>query len=63
MPGVGRRLADPAVVGVSRSGGGYLAVLRDRSFRRLVVFGLVLTTCGYAQIEVGFTAYSVRVAG
>ena len=37
-------------------------MLRDRPFRRLVIFGLVLTTCGYAQIEVGFTAYSVRVA-
>lgn len=43
-------------------GGGYLAVLRDRPFRRLVVFGLVLTTSGYAQLEVGFTAYAVRVA-
>ncbi|MFF5071228.1 MFS transporter [Micromonospora olivasterospora] len=27
-----------------------------------MIFGLVLTTCGYAQIEVGFTAYAVRVA-
>ncbi|MEV1288130.1 MFS transporter [Micromonospora sp. NPDC049679] len=62
MPAVGRRLADPAETGVAKSGGGYLTVLRDRPFRRLVIFGLVLTTCGYAQIEVGFTAYAVRVA-
>lgn len=37
-------------------------MLRNRPFRRLVIFGLVLTTCGYAQLEVGFTAYAVRVA-
>jgi MFS family permease len=28
----------------------------------LVIFGLVLTTCGYAQIEVGFTAFATTVA-
>ncbi|MEV1329620.1 MFS transporter [Micromonospora costi] len=61
LPGVGGRIASgPA--GAQRSAGGYLTVLRDRPFRRLVIFGLVLTTCGYAQIEVGFTAYAVRVA-
>ncbi|MFC3503253.1 MFS transporter [Micromonospora krabiensis] len=61
LPAVGRRLvADPA--DERPSTGGYLTVLRDRPFRRLVIFGLVLTTCGYAQIEVGFTAYAVRVA-
>ncbi|MEV6305906.1 MFS transporter [Actinoplanes sp. NPDC051861] len=43
--------------------GSYLDVLRDRAFRRLLLFGLVLTTCGYAQIEVGFPAFAVRVAG
>lgn len=62
MPSVGRRLGAAAATGVTVSTGGYLAVLRDRPFRRLVIFGLVLTTCGYAQIEVGFTAFSVRVA-
>ncbi|MEV0805686.1 MFS transporter [Micromonospora sp. NPDC050200] len=61
LPHVGHRLAaGPA--GAKTAGGGYLTVLRDRPFRRLVIFGLVLTTCGYAQIEVGFTAYAVRVA-
>jgi MFS family permease len=61
MPGVGRRLVDAPVPGAAPTGGGYLTVLRDRPFRRLVIFGLVLTTCGYAQIEVGFTGYAVRV--
>ncbi|MEU1967017.1 MFS transporter [Micromonospora sediminicola] len=63
LPHVGRRPATTAVPegGVTPVSGGYLTVLRDRPFRRLVVFGLVLTTCGYAQIEVGFAAYSVRV--
>ncbi|WP_433832174.1 MFS transporter [Actinoplanes sp. CA-015351] len=42
--------------------GGYLTVLRNRPFRRLLLFALFLSTCGYAQIEVGFAAYSVRVA-
>ncbi|MEU4680767.1 MFS transporter [Micromonospora sp. NPDC023737] len=60
LPGVGRRISS-AAAGDRQSGGGYLTVLRDRPFRRLVIFGLILTTCGYAQIEVGFTAYAVRV--
>ncbi|MFI5845305.1 MFS transporter [Catenuloplanes sp. NPDC051500] len=59
MPSAGRRLTGPASTG---SGGSYLAVLRDRTFRRVVLFGLILTTCGYAQIEVGFAAYAIRVA-
>ncbi|MEU5563677.1 MFS transporter [Micromonospora musae] len=59
LPGVGGRISS-APAG-ERSSGGYLTVLRDRPFRRLVIFGLILTTCGYAQIEVGFTAYAVRV--
>jgi MFS family permease len=59
MPSVGRRLTTPSS---DASGGSYLVVLRDRAFRRVVLFGLILTTCGYAQIEVGFAAYAVRVA-
>ncbi|MFC7550544.1 MFS transporter [Plantactinospora sp. GCM10030261] len=62
LPAVGHRLAAaPADTGATRPAGGYLTVLRDRPFRRLIIFGLVLTTCGYAQIEVGFAAYAVRV--
>ncbi|MET8526990.1 MFS transporter [Micromonospora sp. NPDC005172] len=61
LPGVGHRLGHRSA-DTDRSSGGYLTVLRDRPFRRLVIFGLVLTTCGYAQVEVGFAAYAVRVA-
>ncbi|MGW5670947.1 MFS transporter [Micromonospora sp. NPDC003776] len=61
LPHVGHRLTQAREAGAARAGGGYLTVLRDRPFRRLVLFGLVLTTCGYAQVEVGFAAYSVRV--
>ncbi|WP_255510073.1 hypothetical protein [Micromonospora sp. AP08] len=62
LPHVGHRLGTAQTTEERSSVGGYLAVLRDRPFRRLVIFGLVLTTCGYAQIEVGFTAYAIRVA-
>ncbi|MCP3783695.1 MFS transporter [Micromonospora sp. A3M-1-15] len=61
LPHVGHRLAGNRAADTGTGAGGYLTVLRDRPFRRLVLFGLVLTTCGYAQIEVGFAAYSVRV--
>ncbi|WP_030489899.1 MFS transporter [Micromonospora chokoriensis] len=61
LPGVGHRLGNRRGVD-EPSAGGYLTVLRDRPFRRLVIFGLILTTCGYAQVEVGFAAYAVRVA-
>jgi MFS family permease len=62
MPGVGRRLTDRPPATEVKPSGGYAEVLRDRPFRRLVIFGLVLTTCGYAQIEVGFTAFATTVA-
>ncbi|MEU5906246.1 MFS transporter [Micromonospora sp. NPDC047527] len=62
LPGVGHRLVHRSTGEGPSSGGGYLTVLRDRPFRRLVIFGLVLTTCGYAQVEVGFAAFAVRVA-
>jgi MFS family permease len=61
MPRIGGRIPRAAATR-ERGKGGYAAVLRDRPFRRLIVFALVLTTCGYAQLEVGFTAYSVQVA-
>jgi len=63
MPHVGRRIvAAPTVAGAPRNGGGYRQVLRDRPFVHYVVFALTLTTCGYAQIEIGFTAFSTVVA-
>ncbi|MDO0924233.1 MFS transporter [Streptomyces sp. TG1A-8] len=66
LPGVSDRHRTPEkeevrpASGGARSGG-YAAVLRDRPFRRLVGYGLVLTTCGYAQIQVGFPAFATRV--
>ncbi|MFI1993112.1 MFS transporter [Actinoplanes sp. NPDC020271] len=60
MPGVGRRLTAPGHT--EPRTGGYREVFRDRAFRRLLIFGLVLTTCGYGQIEVGFPAFAVRTA-
>jgi MFS family permease len=57
---VGRRLPGSPAAASSPSGG-YAAVLRDRTFLRYFLFLLVVTICGYAQIEVGFTAFSVEV--
>jgi MFS family permease len=54
--------ADPVPAVAPPPSGGWRDVLRDRSFVRLVLFGLTLTTCGYAQIEIGFTAYATHVA-
>jgi MFS family permease len=69
MPAVGRRFvattdrtAVAAGAAVGRERGGYAIILRDRAFMRFFLFGLTLTTFGYAQIEVGFTAYSTVVA-
>ena len=64
MPHVGRRLtvAAPSHADRARRPGGYREVLRDKAFVRLILFGLTLTTCGYAQIEVGFTAFSTHIA-
>jgi MFS family permease len=42
--------------------GGYRQILRDRAFVRFFIFGLALTTFGYAQIEIGFTAFASEVA-
>jgi MFS family permease len=67
LPHVGRRLAatppaDEAVPHRAARRAGYREVLRDKAFIRLIIFGLTLTTCGYAQIEVGFTAFSTHIA-
>jgi MFS family permease len=60
---VGGRVARPVdVASASAPRGGYGAVLRDRTFMRYFIFLLVVTVCGYAQIEVGFTAFSIEVA-
>jgi len=63
LPGIGQRVrvAKPESSAAAPRGG-YRDVLRDRAFMRVFIFGLILTTCGYAQIEVGFTAFSIEVA-
>jgi MFS family permease len=63
MPHVGRRFVGETAKEEATSPGGYREVLRDRSFVQYVIFALTLTTVGYAQIEVGFTAFSTVVAG
>jgi MFS family permease len=63
MPKVGGRLveaAQTAQTAVRKPG--YREVFAHRGFRRLLAFSIVLTISGYAQIEVGFTSFSVDVA-
>lgn len=61
MPGIGgarpRGPDEP-----KRQDVGYRDVFADVAFRRFVIFGLLIMACGYAQIEVGFTAFSFTVA-
>jgi MFS family permease len=59
MPAVGLRLAAAAPGAGSRNG--YGKVLRDKRFRRLLAFSLLLTISGYAQLEVGFTGFALDV--
>jgi MFS family permease len=70
MPAVGLRVVGAATEEMASTEekaskdtgrGGYALVFRNRAFVRFFVFGLTLTTCGYAQIEVGFTAFSTQV--
>ncbi len=59
MPGVGRPVQRAA--GARRDEGGYRDVFADRAFRRFTIYGLLLMTCGYAQIEVGLPAFAFSV--
>lgn len=62
LPGVGHRIAVPErAPGVAP--GGYRDVFADVAFRRYVIYGLLMMACGYAQIEVGFPAFSSLVGG
>ncbi len=63
MPRVGRRLADPAQQSGGPNGKGYAEVIRHRPFRRLLIFSVLLTASGYAQLEVGFAGFATTVAG
>ncbi|MBV1853326.1 MFS transporter [Catellatospora tritici] len=64
MPQVGRRLVgdEPTAAG-PKERRGYAEVLRHRPFRRLMIFSVLLTVSGYAQLEVGFTGFATKVAG
>jgi MFS family permease len=64
LPHVGRRVIAETLADASDTdgAGGYLQVLRDGTFVRFFLFGLVLITFGYAQMEVGYTAFSRVVA-
>ncbi|WP_203745572.1 MFS transporter [Catellatospora bangladeshensis] len=64
MPQVGRRLvADAAQQTGGPAGKGYAEVVRHRPFRRLLIFSVLLTASGYAQLEVGFAGFATTVAG
>lgn len=53
---------DPKVPSNPGDTGGYRELIRDRVFLRLVAVATLLVLFGYAQIEVGLTAYATQVA-
>ncbi|MEU8078312.1 MFS transporter [Catellatospora citrea] len=63
MPGVGRRLVETPTLNENGRKRGYAEVLRHKPFRRLIIFSVLLTVSGYAQLEVGFTGFATKVAG
>ncbi|MCP2326148.1 MFS family permease [Hamadaea flava] len=63
MRGVGQQLTVAASVGQPAARkAGYREVFAHKGFRRLLAFSIVMTISGYAQIEVGFTAFAIDVA-
>jgi MFS family permease len=62
LPHVGRPVASEPAAGdpAAPTRGGYRQVLRDGAFVRFFLFGLVLMSVGYAQIEVGFSAFATN---
>jgi MFS family permease len=63
MSHVGQRLTErPAAGEPALRKPGYREVFAHRGFRRLLAFSIVMTISGYAQIEVGFTAFAIDVA-
>jgi MFS family permease len=61
MPQVGLRVAGHGAP--AHEHGGYRAVFADVPFRRYLIFLLVLTGSGYAQMEVGLPAFASDVSG
>ena len=43
--------------------GGYREVLRDRAMQRIVVMSILLLSCGYGAIEVGFPYFATKLVG
>ncbi|MCU0265284.1 MAG: MFS transporter [Actinomycetia bacterium] len=58
MGGVGGPL--PRTAGATD--GGYREVLRDRAMLRIAVVSLVMLTCGYGAIEIGYPAFATQIA-
>jgi MFS family permease len=58
MGGVGGPL--PRTAGAAD--GGYREVLRDRAMLRIAVVSLVMLTCGYGAIEIGYPAFATQIA-
>ena len=63
MPRVGRRLVEPHPADADGRQRGWAVVLRHRPFRRLIIFSVLLTVSGYAQLEVGFTGFATATVG
>ncbi len=45
------------------TGAGWRTVLADRVMLKVVAMSTLVVTCGYAQMETGFTAYAIKYAG
>jgi MFS family permease len=43
--------------------GGYREVFRDRAMLRLVLMSVILLTCGYGALEVGFPYFATKMVG
>jgi MFS family permease len=63
LPEVGRRPVPDRAPGSPSSPAGYRQVFADRAFRRFLIYALLITACGYAQIEVGYPAFASLVSG
>lgn len=61
MPGVG--LPVPSTRPEGERPGGYREIFANRTFRRFMIFVLLIIFSGYAQIEIGFPAFSSLVGG
>jgi MFS family permease len=62
LPHASDRLDQDSDSRSTNGSGGYRELLADRVFLRIVLMATVLVLFGYAQIEVGLTAYATQVA-